>query len=1112
METRIHDGIDQSRSIVNRVRELSELRAGVDEALLGRGQIFTISGEPGIGKSRVADEVARYSIANGALALWGRCWEGGGAPAYWPWVQIVRELMDSSDQSSLAKWTDTGAAEIAQIVPELRSLLPGIPELADSSLAQPEQARFRLFDSMVSFLRRSAEAQPLMVVLEDLHAADPTSLLLLAALAKRVRGARLIVIGTYREIEIRQSPDHAALIAEAEREGVALHLRGLGEPEIGEFIERTSGIAASAPLVSLLGSTTGGNPFFLSEILRLMAAEDQLTTGAATVQKRLRIPDGVRESINRRITPLSDETREILATASVIGREFDIILLESISRFPRDSLIDLLDKAMALELVTEVSGTPGCYSFRHALIRETLYEALPTSQRRKLHSIAGDAIRGSFASEIHSAEIAYHYCKAAPMGDAALAVEYSRRAARLSQKQLAYEEASRHLSMALEVLPFVREGNELLRAELLFEFGQAQNRAGDLVEANKTLLQSAEIARHLKQSSLFARAVVEAGRWFSDSGTTDRTLVALLTEASRGLGETDSPVRAQVLARLGIELYWSERPEGGVLPKGVALCERALDMARRLDDPHTSIIALWAHHLSLRNPDCLEQRLADTAEVIRIAEVAGERDFALEARFYRISELLEAGDIAGADVEQAEYLKAEAELRDRFKRGLLLECMRAHLDGRLEEAETLAQQAFVAGQASRRPVAYDSFLIHKGMNLWERGRLREIETQLRTFISQHPLIVFARCGLLLLLLEDGREGDARIEFETLAKDDFAPIPRDWNWIPSMFVLADVSADLRDTNRAATIYRLLTPYASRNAMLGNVYSYGSVNYELGRLAMVTNHFDEAGAHFEAALIANKRIRSAVWVAYTQQEYANLLIRRAREDDTDRAVELFSLAHRTAETLQIVRLQAKLARLARQSTHVLQAFGIRDRQEKPASTSVDFRENSRHTDGKSSLATVLFVDIVESTTRAIELGDRHWRDLLSTFDATVREQFKLHEGTEVDNPGDGFLAVFGRPADAIRAGWSINNSVESLGLKVRVGIHTGEFEWIGKKAVGITVHIGARVAGEAQPGEVMVSGTVRDLLAGSRITFQDRGWRTLKGIADKWRLFNAQKPSD
>jgi hypothetical protein len=240
---------------------------------------------------------------------------------------------------------------------------------------------------------------------------------------------------------------------------------------------------------------------------------------------------------------------------------------------------------------------------------------------------------------------------------------------------------------------------------------------------------------------------------------TNRGLVALLTEALDLLDEADSPMRAQVMARLGIELYWSEREQG------VALCRRAVDIARRLDDQHTSIIVLWARHLSLRNPDSLEQRLADTREVITIAERAGERDFALEARFYRIADLLESGDIVGADFEQLEYLTAEAELRDRFKRGLLLESMRALMEGRLGDSETLAQQAFATGQQSGRPLALNSFLIQHGNTLWERGRLGELEAPLRAFIAQNPLIVFARCGLLLCLIQLGRHAEARIEFE-----------------------------------------------------------------------------------------------------------------------------------------------------------------------------------------------------------------------------------------------------------------------------------------------------------------------------------------------------------
>ncbi len=195
-------------------------------------------------------------------------------------------------------------------------------------------------------------------------------------------------------------------------------------------------------------------------------------------------------------------------------------------------------------------------------------------------------------------------------------------------------------------------------------------------------------------------------------------------------------------------------------------------MARRLDDPHTTIVALWGRWHSLRNPDSLEQRLADTREMIAIADRVGERDFALEARFFQVADLLEAGDIVGADVAQRQYLAAEAALRDRFKRGLLLEAMRALMDGRLDESQRLAQRAFAAGQQSGRPLAPNSFLIQHGMALWEQRRFGDLESTLRRFIAQNPLIVFARCALLLILLEQGRHDEARDEFERLAEGEF----------------------------------------------------------------------------------------------------------------------------------------------------------------------------------------------------------------------------------------------------------------------------------------------------------------------------------------------------
>ena len=374
----------------------------------------------------------------------------------------------------------------------------------------------------------------------------------------------------------------------------------------------------------------------------------------------------------------------------------------------------------------------------------------------------------------------------------------------MAERQLAYEEAAQHLRNAIDALGLKPGGDDSLKAELICELRETKARTGDLAEARKTCLEAIALARRANRPEPFARAVVTAGRGVSNSGETDPELVGLLNEALESLGDKDSPLRGQALARLGIELYWTDRD------RSVRLCQEAVEMARRLDDPHTLIVALWARHLSLRNPDSLDQRLADGREAIAVAERARERDFALEARFYRVPDLVEAGDIAGADQGLREYLIAEAELKDRFKRGLLLEGMRALMDGRLAEAASLAQQAFIAGQQSARPLTLNAFLVQHGMAMWELGRLGELEPQLRAYIAQNPLIVFARCGLQLALIQLGRPEEARTEFESLARDDFAHVPRDWNWLASMFVLADICVDLGEVRHAEVLYRLLLP--------------------------------------------------------------------------------------------------------------------------------------------------------------------------------------------------------------------------------------------------------------------------------------------------------------
>ena len=1121
------DPIRGRETFVGRRRELADICAGIDAAAAGRGCLFTLAGEPGVGKSRLAQEAAAHARSQGLRVVWGRCWEHGGAPPYWPWVQVLRGLTRGVEPAKLAAWMGSGAAEIAQIAPELRNQIDGLHELPGGALGQPDKARFRLFDSVIAFFAAAAEAQPLLIVLDDLHAADPTSLLMLVAFSRQVGGMRVAVIGTYRALEVKQTPEHAALIAQAEREGVAFPLLGLDENSIDNFIEIAWGVSANRLLVGRLHQLTDGNPFFLNEVLRQMAAEGQLAGDAASVPTRLTIPHGVIEFIKGRIQPLAEDARDVLEIASIIGRDFTINVLEAVSQTPRERVLELLDEAASLELVHEVHGAAGRYSFRHALIREALYDALPAAKRRRLHRGVAEAIRRLDPSREPYAEIAYHYCKGAAPGDADSAIEYSRQAARTAETQLAYEEAASHLSNAIEALALKRAGDDPFEAELLCDLGEAQVRSGDLAEARKTCLRAADIARRVNRPELFARAVLAPGRYLSLSGVTDHGLVQLLQEARTILGDVESPLLAQVLARWGIELYWSDREQA------VALCQQAADMARRLGDPYTLIVALWGRWHSLRNPDSLEQRLADTREMIAIADQAGERDFALEARFFQVADLLEAGDISGADVAQRQYLIVEAELRDRFKRGLLLEAMRALMDGRLDEAQGLAQQAFAAGQQSGRPLAPNSFLIQHGMTLWERGRFGELEMTLRGFIAQNPLIVFARCALQLVLLEQGRPDEARVEFDRLAEGEFRLVQRDWNWIPSMFVLADVCVDLGDLANADIIYRLLGPYAARNAMLGNVYTYGSVAFALGRLASLLGRQDDAAAHLETALAANRRIRAAVWLSHTHYEFGRVLAGRNEDGARARADELVASARQTATALGLVRLRRKLQTLeagggraaaagliegvAALETHS-EPMGAAPTEEAGSIDSVVASAIARARDLSSQATfegpvTILFSDIEDSSSLYEKLGDLRAHDLIRVHNEIVRQQIAAHRGVEVKAFGDSFMVAFPSARRAALFAIATQRSFAAYceihpdqPLRIRMGLHVGEAINESADYFGRAVILAARIAALAQGGQILVSSTLYDLTASAGdLRFASIGEKHLKGLAGAHHLY-------
>jgi class 3 adenylate cyclase len=463
--------------------------------------------------------------------------------------------------------------------------------------------------------------------------------------------------------------------------------------------------------------------------------------------------------------------------------------------------------------------------------------------------------------------------------------------------------------------------------------------------------------------------------------------------------------------------------------------------------------------------------------------------------------------------------------------------MRGLLDGRLGEAETLAQQAFVVGQETRRPLTLNSFLIQTGNILWERGRLGDLETTLRSFISQNPLIVFARCGLMLCLLQQQHAAGARIEFESLARDEFSSMPRDWNWLPSMFVLADVCADLGDSNHAATLYQLLAPYHSRNALLGWVYCYGSISYALGKLAVAMGHLDDAEGHFESALVSNRRIRASTWVAHTQCELGALLLKRGRHRDQAKALELFVAARRTAQTFGIVRLQRKLDLvIARGGLEVEAQSSISTETPRVALPTPGNVPNSTASAERTSLdvvaaaaisepqdlrthatldgtVTILFSDIEDSSAMFEKLGDLRAQEIVRRHNEIIRRQVTAHNGVEVKSMGDGFMLVFSSARRALLCAIAIQHEFASYGeqnadqpVHVRIGLHVGEAIKESEDFFGKAVILAARIAALATGGEILVSATLHDLTdSAGDLSFADVREVQLKGFSGIHRVY-------
>src|SRR5947199_7997440 len=594
---------------VGRHHELVELRAGLEDAVTGRGRFFLVVGEAGVGKTRLVEELGREAAEQGHLVLWGRCWEGEGAPPYWPGIQVTRTHLRIAHAETLSGGADAaGAPYLAQLVPELGGLQSPAPPVPPQS----EHARFYLFDAVATFLRSRPDHTPLVLVFDDLQWADTPSLLLLQFLVHELRDTAMLVVATYRAMEARQNPHVAEILGALARDGRHLPLSGFGEGEVALFIEGKTGRSASAALVEAVHRETEGNPFFVDEVVHLLAAEGALERRDETVAPRLPVPQGVREAIRRRLAPLPAPCRDALTFASVVGREFGLGALQRACGLGADALLEVLRPALGREILVPDPRTAGRYRFVHALIRETIYEELGAAERARLHGRIAEVLEALHQMDPtpHLATLAHHFLEAVPAAGAEKAIAYSARAARHAEASLAYEDAAVLFERALDVLAEGRPADARERCELLLARGGAQWKAGDGPAARKTFRQAADIARRIGDALLLARSALgfagEGSRllWVR-SGVVDRPRIELLEEALDALGDRDPGLRVRLLARLAINLYWAPEAE-----RVLAVSEEAIRLARQLGDPRDLAAALRARLIALWRPETAEARLA----------------------------------------------------------------------------------------------------------------------------------------------------------------------------------------------------------------------------------------------------------------------------------------------------------------------------------------------------------------------------------------------------------------------------------------------------------------------------------------------------------------------
>ncbi|MBY0278730.1 hypothetical protein K2Z84_25630, partial [Candidatus Binatia bacterium] len=761
-------------------------------------------------------------------------------------------------------------------------------------------ARYELFAAVTALLCRAAATEPLLVVLEDVHWADEATLALLEFAAQEIDGSRLLLLLTYRDRERSARP---RALAEAVRHGQRIALRGLDRAAVARLVADFAGGNAAPELAERLADVTGGNPFFLVEVLRALQQEGRLDA-PPSARELLLLPDTVRDSIRRHLEPIAEADRELLSIAAVAGDDVEVRLLAQATCTDAATVLERLNAAVERGFVVERGE--GRFRFAHALVRETIYGDLLPAARVHLHARVGEALESLHGSQgkqqpsrasddgVPLGALARHFLNAGPLGTGAKAVHYAKRAARHATALFAFHDALAFYEQALAAIgadPAEREE----RMRLRLDAAGAAIRAGLDQRGCELLLLGARDARARGDRDGLLRAALGYYLLRPNLSERDPETRPLLEEALAAFGGDDSHGRALLLALLS-----TVREDEGSGAND-AMGEEAVAMARRLGDPQVLSSALLARHLVVVGPESPRVRLTLADEAVALIERGAAANEHL-ARGARVHCLLELGGIAEAKSEIERMARAADRLKEPVRQWQVLvrRAAVALLEGRFDDGARIATEALAIRRNAGDPAVLQHFVLQMFLARREPEHRGGLEGSIRWLVEQTPESSTWSCVLAVFLADSSRIDETREVFERIAAGGFARLAREKNAPALLAWMARVATFLWDEPRARELYPLLLPYADRNIVLGasSQACLGSAHRYLGLLAATCGDVAGAERHYRDAIAMNERMAARPVVACTQHEYARLLQYRNAPGDRTKARLLIEQARATS----------------------------------------------------------------------------------------------------------------------------------------------------------------------------------------------------------------------